>query len=42
MSFQWPQFLWLQLALPLLVLLYLWILKRRRTSAAGWAERWSS
>lgn len=30
MSFLWPRLLWLLLLLPLLVLLYLWILKRRR------------
>lgn len=38
MSFQWPQFLWLQLALPLLVLLYLWILKRRRKTTVRLAS----
>ena len=30
MSFVWPSMLWLQLLLPLLVLLYLWLLRRRR------------
>lgn len=30
MSFQWPNLLWLLLALPLLVLLYRWLLQRRR------------
>ena len=29
MSFLWPQHLWWMLALPLLVLLYLWLLRRR-------------
>jgi Ca-activated chloride channel family protein len=31
-SFQWPQFLWLMLLVPLLVLLYLWLLSRKRRS----------
>ena len=30
MSYQWPHLLWLQALLPLLVLLYLWLLQRRR------------
>jgi Ca-activated chloride channel family protein len=30
MSFQWPQFLWLLLLVPLLVLLYVWLLRRKR------------
>ncbi|GAB4041188.1 MAG: VWA domain-containing protein [Rubrivivax sp.] len=30
MSFQWPTMLWSLVLLPLLVLLYLWLLKRRR------------
>ena len=30
MTFIWPQFLWLLLALPALVLLYLWLLKKKR------------
>ena len=30
MTFQWPQFLWLLLLVPLLVLLYVWLLRRRR------------
>ena len=38
MTFLWPQFLWLLLALPLLVLLYLWILKRRRRSTVRLAS----
>jgi len=33
MTFLWPDFLWLLLALPLLVLLYLWLLKRRKATA---------
>jgi len=28
MTFLWPQFLWLLAALPLLVLLYLWLIRR--------------
>jgi Ca-activated chloride channel family protein len=38
MSFQWPHLLWLQLALPLLVLLYLWILKRKRRTTVRLAS----
>ncbi|MBK7261748.1 MAG: VWA domain-containing protein [Rubrivivax sp.] len=38
MSFEWPHLLWLQAALPLLVLLYLWILKRRRRSTVRLAS----
>jgi len=33
MTFLWPDFLWLLLALPLSVLLYLWLLKRRKAVA---------
>ena len=28
-NFLWPQFLWLLVTLPLLVLLYVWVLRRR-------------
>jgi len=38
LSFLWPQLLWLLLALPLLVLLYLWLLRRRKRSAVAWAS----
>jgi Ca-activated chloride channel family protein len=43
MSFLWPQHLWWMLALPLLVLLYLWLLRRRvkvtlRVSSIGTAR----
>jgi len=38
MTFLWPQFLWLLLALPLLVLLYLWLLRRRRALALRYAS----
>jgi len=30
LSFLWPQFLWLLLTLPLLVLVYVWLLRRRK------------
>ncbi len=30
MSFLWPQFLWLLLALPLLLLVYVWLLRRKK------------
>lgn len=33
MSFLWPEMLWLLLALPLLVALYLWLQQRRRKAA---------
>lgn len=33
MVFLWPSFLWLLLALPLLVLLYWWLLRRRKATA---------
>ena len=29
MNFLWPEFLWLMLALPLLPVVYLWLLRRR-------------
>ena len=38
MSFIWPSLLWLMLALPLLVALYLWLLKRRRKSTVRLAS----
>ena len=38
MSFLWPQLLWLLLALPLLVGLYVWLLGRRRKSAVRFAN----
>ena len=37
-SFLWPQMLWLLLALPLLVLLYLWLLRRRQRTALRYAN----
>ncbi|MDB5894938.1 MAG: transporter ATP-binding protein [Rhodoferax sp.] len=33
MSFLWPQYLWLLLALPLMVAAYLWLLRRKKTGA---------
>ena len=38
MYFQWPEFLWLMLALPLLVLLYLWLLRRKKKTALRYAS----
>ncbi|HSV53581.1 MAG TPA: VWA domain-containing protein, partial [Burkholderiaceae bacterium] len=38
MTFLWPHFLWLLLALPLLVLLYLWLLGRKKKLALRYAS----
>lgn len=38
MSFLWPQNLWLLLALPLLALLYAWLLRRRRKAAVRYSS----
>ncbi len=38
MNFLWPEFLWLLLALPLLVLVYLWLLRRKRKLAMRYAS----
>jgi Ca-activated chloride channel homolog len=38
MSFQWPGLLWLLLILPLLVLAYLWILRRKSRAAVRYAS----
>ncbi len=38
MNFLWPEFLWLLLALPLLVLLYLWLMRRKRKLAVRYAS----
>jgi len=38
MNFLWPQFLWLLLALPLLVLLYLWLIRRKKKLALRFAS----
>ncbi len=37
-SFLWPQFLWLLLALPLLVLLYVWLMRRKKKLAVRYAS----
>lgn len=37
-NFLWPQFLWSLAVLPLLVLLYLWLLRRRRRAAVRFAS----
>ncbi len=38
MTFLWPQMIWLLLALPLLVALYLWLLRRRQALALRYAS----
>ena len=38
MTFMWPAFLWLLLALPLLVLLYVWLLRRKKKMALRYAS----
>ena len=38
MTFLWPQFLWLLLALPLLVAVYLWLLGRKKKMALRYAS----
>lgn len=38
MTFQWPELLWLLLALPLLVALYLWLLRRKKKLALRYAS----
>jgi Ca-activated chloride channel homolog len=38
MNFLWPEFLWLLAALPLLVLLYVWLLKRKKKMALRYAS----
>jgi Ca-activated chloride channel family protein len=38
MNFLWPEMLWGILALPLLVLLYVWLLKRRKKTALRFAS----
>jgi Ca-activated chloride channel family protein len=37
-TFIWPQLLWLLLALPLLVLLYVWLLRRKKKTALRYAS----
>lgn len=38
MSFLWPQYLWLMLALPALLLAYVWLLRRRSASALRYSS----
>ncbi|MGJ7510827.1 VWA domain-containing protein [Variovorax sp. GT1P44] len=38
MTFLWPQFLWLLLAIPLLVLLYVWLMRRKKKLALRYAS----
>lgn len=38
MHFLWPQYLWLMAALPLLVVLYIWLLRRKRKMAVRYAS----
>ena len=38
MSFLWPQFLWLLLILPMLVLLYAWLMHRRKAQTLRYAS----
>jgi Ca-activated chloride channel family protein len=38
MNFLWPEFLWLLAALPLLVLLYVWLLRRKKKMALRYAS----
>ena len=38
MNFLWPQFLWLMLALPLLVAVYVWLLRRKKKLTLRYAS----
>jgi Ca-activated chloride channel family protein len=38
MNFLWPQFLWLLLVLPILVLIYIWLLRRKKKMALRYAS----
>jgi Ca-activated chloride channel family protein len=38
MSFQWPELLWLLLAIPLLVAMYWWVLNRKKKHAVRYAS----
>jgi Ca-activated chloride channel family protein len=38
MNFLWQEALWLLLLLPLLVMAYLWLLKRRKKTAVAWSS----
>ncbi|CAN5762868.1 VWA domain-containing protein [soil metagenome] len=37
-NFLWPQFLWLLLALPLLIVMYLWLMRRKKKLAMRYAS----
>jgi Ca-activated chloride channel homolog len=41
-NFLWPEFLWLLLLLPVLVLWYMWLLKRRKKMAVSFSSLSSS
>jgi len=38
MTFQWPELLWLLLAVPLLVVAYIWLLRRKKKAALAYAS----
>ena len=38
LTFLWPQFLWLLLAVPMLVLVYVWLLRRKKKLALRFAS----
>lgn len=38
LTFMWPQFLWLLLAIPLLVVVYVWLLRRKKRLALRYAS----
>jgi Ca-activated chloride channel family protein len=38
MNFLWPEFLWLLLAVPALILLYVWLLRRKKKTALRYAS----
>ena len=38
MNFLWPELLWVLLILPTLVLLYLWLLRRKKNAAVSYAN----
>jgi Ca-activated chloride channel homolog len=37
-TFLWPEFLWLLLAIPVLVLIYIWLLRRKKKMALRYAS----
>ena len=38
MNFLWPEMLWSLLAIPLLVLLYVWLMRRRKKTSLRYAS----